>query len=101
MKSVYVRDDLHHQLKLIAAEQNRPMVQVLEDLLLVGLRQYEAQQPGWERVAALTKELYAEADKLARLTFDYTPEDEAELAQTALALGDLIPEVLEPSEEST
>jgi hypothetical protein len=99
MKSVYVRDDLHRRLKLIAAEQSRPIIQVLEDLLLVGLRQYEMLQPGWERVAMLSKELYAEAEELAGLTFDYTPEDEAELAQAALGLGDLIPEVLETAEE--
>lgn len=100
MKSVYVRDDLHRRLKLIAAEQGRAPVQVLEDLLLAGLRQYEARQPGWDRVAALSKELYAQAEELAGLTFDYAPEDETELAQAALGLGDLIPEVLEPTEES-
>ncbi len=99
MKSVYVRDDLHRRLKVIAVDQGRPMVQVLEDLLLTGLHEYEARQAGWERVAALSKELYAQAEELAGLTFDYTPEDEAELAQAALGLGDLIPEVLESTEE--
>lgn len=100
MKSVYVRDDLHRRLKLIAVDQGRPMVQVLEDLLLIGLREHEASRAGWERVVALSQELYAQAEELARLTFDYTPEDEAELALAALGLGDLIPEVLETAEAS-
>jgi len=95
MKSVYLRDDLHQQLKLIAGELRQPLVQVVEYLLQVGLRNYQQQRIVRERMQQLLDGLFSKADELAMLDYDFSPEDQEEFAAIALGLAPAIPAMVE------
>jgi len=46
MKSVHVRDELHRQLKSIAAERGETLISVLEQLVETGLKDYRDRRRG-------------------------------------------------------
>lgn len=91
MKSVYVRDDLHRQLKVISAEEGVPLIELLEQLVTIGLRSYRRQRRAEERVRNLVSSLRTKISILPNRDFDFDAEHQRLFVETAQGLAPYIP----------
>ena len=91
MKSVYVRGDLHRQLKVISAEEGIPLIDVLERLVTVGLKGYRRQRRAEEGVRSLVSSLRTKMSALPNRDFDFDAEHQRLFVETAQALAPLYP----------
>lgn len=94
MKSVYVRDELHRQLKVISAEEGVPLIDVLERLITVGLRDYCRQRRAEEKVRELVSSLRAKVSALPNRDFAFDAEHERLFMETARGLAPHIPTMI-------
>lgn len=94
MKSVYVRDELHRQLKVISAEEGVPLIDVLERLITIGLRDYRRQRRAEEKVRELVSSLRAKVSALPNRDFAFDAEHEHLFMETAQGLAPHIPTMI-------
>lgn len=94
MKSVYVRDELHRQLKVISAEEGVPLIDVLERLIAVGLRDYRRQRRAEEKVRELVSSLRAKVSALPNRDFAFDAQHERLFMETAQGLAPHIPTMI-------
>jgi len=94
MQPVYVRDELHRQLKVISAEEGMPLIDILERLVIVGLRDYRCQSQAEEKVHELVSSLRAKVSTLPNRDFAFDAEHERLFAETAQGLAPFIPAMI-------
>jgi hypothetical protein len=94
MKSVYVRDELHRQLKVISAEEGVPLIDVLERLITVGLTDYRRQRRAEEKVRELVSSLRAKVSALPNRDFAFDAQHERLFMETAQGLAPHIPTMI-------
>jgi hypothetical protein len=94
MKSVYVRDELHYQLKVISAEEGVPLIDVLERFVTVGLKDYRRQRQAEEKVHELVSSLRAKVSTLPNRDFTFDAEHDRLFTETAQGLAPFIPTMI-------
>jgi hypothetical protein len=94
MKSVYVRDELHRQLKVISTEEGVPLIDVLERFVTVGLRDYRRQRLAEEKVHELVSSLRAKVSTLPNRDFTFDAEHQRLFTETAQGLAPTIPTMI-------
>ena len=94
MKSVYVRDELYHQLKVVSAEEGMPLIDILERFVTVGLRDHRRQRQAEEKVHELVSSLRTKVSALPNRDFSFDAEHERLFAETAQGLAPFIPAMI-------
>ncbi|HID87577.1 MAG TPA: hypothetical protein EYP55_09420 [Anaerolineae bacterium] len=93
MKSVHVRDELHRQLKSIAAERGETLISVLEQLVETGLKDYRRRKRAEQKVSDLVSSLRAKVSTLPNRDFVFDAEHQRLFLENAQALAPYIPTV--------
>lgn len=98
MKSIYVNDKLHYQLKLISVNTGKKIVNLVEELIRDGLlklqRQVESKRPE-EKILSLLNSLRLEAKSLPNPEFDFIQEEKEEFSQMAKAIAPAISAIVQ------
>lgn len=94
MQPVYVRDELHRQLKVISTEEGVPLIDVLERFVTIGLRDYRRQRQAEEKVHELVSSLRSKVSALPNRDFAFDAEHERLFAETAQGLAPFIPTMI-------
>jgi hypothetical protein len=94
MQPVYVRDELHHQLKVISAEEGVPLIDVLERFVTIGLINYRRQRQAEEKVHELVSSLRAKVSTLPNRDFTFDAEHDRLFTETAQGLAPFIPTMI-------
>jgi hypothetical protein len=94
MQPVYVRDELHRQLKVISTEEGVPLIDILEQFVTVGLRDYRRQRLVETKVHELVSSLQSKVSALPNRDFAFDTEHERLFTETAQGIAPHIPTMI-------
>ncbi|MBU1487889.1 hypothetical protein KKH56_07580 [bacterium] len=101
MKSIYINDQLHYQLKLFSVNTGKKMMDLVGEFIQQGLlklqRQTITNHPE-EKVLSLLNSLRKNAKNFPNPEFDFTEEEKGEFSQMAKVTAPTISTIFEEKE---